>query len=485
MTRFSYSSLSFALLLLLLIPGLVSAQGRVNVAPGFGTLNAAVAANGAGTTFVLQRGGLYLLDGGLETSYAMSIIAATGTGNRPVIRSAVASGGVSPEQVLRPRASIAFKSIRIEGVDELGGFILRLIRLSENNVTLKLEDCVLNRASQAAVRIDGSNTKIHVLNTVISNIGTTESVDNGRGFDDRGNDIDSLTVVNSIFYNLTSRVLRDGGGNINFAKFDHNTFYNTGFYAVSFGPTRRAIFTNNLVINGGFLGLNAARDNEVVEVQAVTGENLTATIRNNAFYTAPDVLAAQGANNRVPIFDAGAQAAVTGAGTGGTNVVLSAAVSFVDAPPSPAAITTSYRSNPAGPQAQFNLSNEPFDFSYSTTEAVYTAGEDGTPLGSLMPFGVFSVAAENAPSSNALALTAAPNPFRTNTTLRYTLATPSTVRLDVFDVVGRLLGSVDVGQVAPGEHTLPFSGTSLGAGVFVLRLTAGGVVSTSLVTRAD
>ena len=71
-----------------------------------------------------------------------------------------------------------------------------------------------------------------------------------------------------------------------------------------------------------------------------------------------------------------------------------------------------------------------------------------------------------------------PNPFRPSTTLRFTLPSERDVRLEVFDVSGRMVKTLARGTFAPGMHTLQWNGIGekgnrLPTGVYLYRLMAG------------
>ncbi len=66
-----------------------------------------------------------------------------------------------------------------------------------------------------------------------------------------------------------------------------------------------------------------------------------------------------------------------------------------------------------------------------------------------------------------------PNPFNPQTTLRYALPEPATVRLVVYDALGRVVQVlVDRPQTA-GWHEVSFGGAMLPSGVYFYRLEAG------------
>ncbi len=72
-----------------------------------------------------------------------------------------------------------------------------------------------------------------------------------------------------------------------------------------------------------------------------------------------------------------------------------------------------------------------------------------------------------------------PNPFNPATTVRYTLAEATTVRLSVSDALGREVAILVDSQLVPaGSHTAEFYGSSLPSGTYLVRLEANGIVKT-------
>ena len=71
-----------------------------------------------------------------------------------------------------------------------------------------------------------------------------------------------------------------------------------------------------------------------------------------------------------------------------------------------------------------------------------------------------------------------PNPFRPSTVIRFALPEARDVRLEVFDIGGRMVKTLAKGTLGPGLHTLSWNGTGdrgtrLPAGVYLYRLMAG------------
>lgn len=66
-----------------------------------------------------------------------------------------------------------------------------------------------------------------------------------------------------------------------------------------------------------------------------------------------------------------------------------------------------------------------------------------------------------------------PNPFNPATTIAYDLPAASSVRLDIFNLLGRQVQSYDLGRLGAGYHTFTFEAGSLGSGVYLYRIKAG------------
>lgn len=63
-----------------------------------------------------------------------------------------------------------------------------------------------------------------------------------------------------------------------------------------------------------------------------------------------------------------------------------------------------------------------------------------------------------------------PNPFNPATSIRYTLAVPSEVRVDIFNTAGRRVATLVEGSQPAGEYMVPFDASMLSSGVYFYRL---------------
>jgi len=65
-----------------------------------------------------------------------------------------------------------------------------------------------------------------------------------------------------------------------------------------------------------------------------------------------------------------------------------------------------------------------------------------------------------------------PNPFNPATTIAFALAKPSHVRLQIYDVTGRLVMTLIDRHMDAGEHKVQFAAGDLASGVYLYRLSA-------------
>lgn len=503
---------ALAILLFVLITVNLNAQSRViNVVQGIGTLNEAVDSDTTSsgeridpenTVYVLERDGYYLTNGTISNSgWPLTIKAADGEGNRPIIMPAVIEGGESTYP-FRPRGDFYISGLYVTNQDQDGALLSRPIRASSDSIRLVVDDCQIDYAGQAAFRIDNEWNKIYITNSVISNMGRMSSPANGRGIDDRGNDIDTLVFENNTFYNLTMTVLRDGGGIINYANVNQNTIVNVGQFGIHFGEAIETHFTNNLIINPGLLGATSDETRSSVIVEAI-GEDLVnqgvqqvVEIDYNNFYIAPELLTAlPDTINAVPVFDSTTTALMEANSTGANNI--EEAISFTAGPNTPTDVIASWYNNgidlenktdmddgDGGPRAGQGVPTQmPFDFSYSTSSAAYSAGSEGQPVGDLNWFpGITAVDdLELIPVKYELSDNY-PNPFNPSTNIQYSIPESKLVSLVVYNLLGQKVVTLVNTKLSAGNYNAVWNGkndfgSKVSSGIYIYQLTAGDFVA--------
>ncbi|UCD37242.1 MAG: T9SS type A sorting domain-containing protein [Fidelibacterota bacterium] len=512
--------------------GVASAQPRiVQVAPtAFGILNDTIAADttatgervDSSTVYELERGAdaYYTLNGTIEHSgYHLTIVAEDGDGPRPKLVPGIISGGEA-SRCFRARGDLTLKGLYLTDVDQEGSIFSdkNIVRASGEGTRIVIDDCHFNGDHQSFIRLDSHHQSYYITNSTFS-----WSVDNGRGFDRRGNITDTLVVENCTFYNIISKVMREGGsGYVKYMKWDHCTFYNVGEEFMEFEQVGELIFTNNLVVNTGFLGECAFYEDPVAPLMegivpvvheeldsllTLEGKTQTIEFRNNNFYLDPAIVAAHAALTiGDSLVNAGGvvQRAVfdsLGLTLVDTSTMTREAITFTDAPILDTTLSiiktvweeyageSDYQSpfdhGGVGGYGETGFGTMPFDFTYPTTTASYTAGDGNTPLGDLNWFPEFLAVEgreELVPEGFTLSQNY-PNPFNPATMIRYELPHAADVELMVYNLLGKEVVRLKSGHQGAGSYEVQWdghdaSGNLLSSGVYFYRLKAEGFTQT-------
>ncbi|MBI5647327.1 MAG: T9SS type A sorting domain-containing protein [Ignavibacteriae bacterium] len=96
---------------------------------------------------------------------------------------------------------------------------------------------------------------------------------------------------------------------------------------------------------------------------------------------------------------------------------------------------------------------------------MYALTDSGLYCGSDWPLGVDKSKAQPANIGHVY-----PNPFRSGTTVTWTLERKQHVDVQVFDLLGRRVASLASGMFAAGTHSIPFTGSGLPQGSYFVRI---------------
>ncbi len=482
----------------------VDAQVRyVDVDPGIGTLNDSIAqdtlANGdrndpENTVYRLQRGpeAYYGLTGSLSNSgYPLTIMAAEGDGARPFLQPRVV--GDEASRPFRPKGDLHLVGLHVTSQDDLGGLATRMIRCSADDIRIVAEDCWFDKDGQSLIRTDDPGQSYFFTNCIISNIGHPQSPDNGRGIDDRGNDIDTIMFDNCTWYNITERIIRDAGGNIKYANINNNTMVNIGEMGLDFGPSEKIIMTNNIVMNAGFIPMNVANDDYLLSVDSIDGMPPVVTMTNNTAYMDSTKVAPY--LNDTLVFLPFMNATLMFATAGSEELNENLNIEFTDGPPFNDSLLI-YHFNP-----DFNVDNTPFwvepdvpgigeggnglyhldvpyDFGYANTIAFF-GGTDGMQGGDRRWEASPSVGV-NTLVEQSMELSVYPMPANQQLTIDFSIENEALVQIEVYNLTGASVANVVNAHYPAGSHsfTWSFDGT-VENGMYILRMNAGGASSST------
>jgi hypothetical protein len=461
------------------------------------------------TWYVLENGtesapAIYVLSATIQNRVILNIKAEGPGDRRPIIIPELQSGGVS-FRPFRARDDLTLVGLYVTGKTTGGTFNpdQRIIRVSADGARITLDNCWLDYDSQSGLRLDNTLISVFARNSIISNIGTTLSLDNGRFIDARGNLVDTVWVENTRIYNITSRIFRNGGGGATvYSYWNHNTLINSGQDGVTIDQVGTAIFTNNLIINGSYFGQDTVISDGSIGYfleldpidsllirEGITEQNIV--INNNNYYLDPAIASLYPGTNsvdgRMPttFLDSLGQAAVDAAGTGST--IINEDVGIIDGPVSQIALTTAVldtslsgpdyppvdNPDPTPPAYEFNLM-------YSQSSASFTGGVGDYPLGNLTQWadaGIVGVDDEvgfQFPSQFEL-MNNYPNPFNPSTVIRFHIAQETDVKLTVINSLGQQVATLTNEHYPAGIHSVTWNavddnGSRVSSGVYFYQI---------------
>jgi len=524
MSKLVQNIVLFGIIIIIGMGGMVHAQRIVKIAPtAFGIVNSTIEgdtlANGErvdpNTIYELQRGTLayYVFNGTLKhAGYHLHIRAEAGDGPRPKLVPGVIGGGIS-QFLFEPRGDLTLEGLYITGKDNGGVFYSNhQVSMKGEGIRLVVDDCLFHGDRSCFIETDAHDQRVFVSNTIFS-----YGVLLGRGIDRRGNRLDSLVVQNCTFINLVSRPLREGGtGYANYIKIDHVTFCNVGEEVAQLGEVVDVTFTNNLIINPGYLGVldDGTPDAYFNTLRPLTspelsGKTQSITIRNNNLWLNPlvvDLFANLNLSPFVPypvverIFANELAAPLINEPS-----FLRDPVEFTYGPSIDsvfAVIKQVWEDHDGDEENATIFDNGPegvdifgnplygifhFDLSYATEATSYTAGDDGLPLGDLNWFpdkkseweeitNVDDNQVSGLPSAFSLSQNY-PNPFNPVTKIDYILARKTRVTLSIYNASGQRVATLVDEEQSAGSKTVSWDGTSddgtlMATGIYFYRLHA-------------
>lgn len=425
---------------LLFITGLT--HGQTNVAPGDGTLSAAIRAASSGAVLVLQSGGVYTES--VDTFFVLGgkeikIKAADGFTVRPVIKNLTVKTGTlgrSNGFLLGADDGLELEGIEIDGLEpdtttyrSMGNAITFIAGTNYTVKYVKLKNCLFKNFESRA--IDGAgdeytNKNVKLENLLMENCLFTNA-DNVFNFKDflLGN----VEAKNCTFWNVRSgRVFRIMMPVNPTVLIDHCTFDDVGV-------ADRCIDTKDntaawTIKNSSFSNSKGTPSGEIVRIY---GSNTV--IKNCNFFN-----------------------------TGTTNIKLNSGATS-------ASITTD-------DPKYTNAANG--DFTLATDSPLLGKGDDGKAIGDLRwdPTAT-SISPESYQIPTGFTLYQNyPNPFNPATRIRFDLPESGFASLKVFNLLGQEVAELVSEELVAGSYNVDFDASNLTSGIYLYQLKSNGFTKT-------
>jgi hypothetical protein len=428
-------------------PYIVNSQYLNNIIVGDTLSNGA--RRDSNTTYVLQRGGVYLVNTAITNGYPIRIQThdtAAGVSFPVIFLYPNPTTTNPPGTIVTMRNNVSMKKIILSGYFEPGNYDLKdtsylnhlqgsFFNTAVAGLTLTLDSCILTQTNGNHVRTDQPPKTIRITNCTFADMGFLgrSNLGAGKALDVRAGSVDSLIMLNNTFVNSQDRIIRHftSTAAIKYLRFEHNTVvHNMGYHGfLSLGQMgKRAIITDNLLFDTFCLGADtdAVRQSEFTDsgekdafgkarmnwIFSVPNDTTAWTVKNNyyvvspagkAFFDSASVwpIAANPPLTEGPILTYHINARIGADSTTAFRKVTTTLpkipklmVDFMKWYRTPKTSGGSGKTKETGNwKPQFDFDRKSYQFyrdtlncAYSTSDPIYTAGTGGFPVGDLRWF---------------------------------------------------------------------------------------------------
>lgn len=236
----------------------MQAQDILEVDPGVGTLNTAIATHGGDKIYQLKAGAYYSLDAIVENvDYKLQIIGEVpAEGAVPATLQTGSLGGEPLVTMFDAKGDVTIKNVYIINADVGGVIAPYFIRIEKESARIVVDNCILYPAGVwAPFRVAKKNVTIKYTNNLALNHGHQSSPNDGhffRWYDvPLGETMDTLYVENSTFVAMGMNMVDAGftGHHDNYIKWNHNTFVMQKSQLDWGAEEDTWIFSNNLMFD--------------------------------------------------------------------------------------------------------------------------------------------------------------------------------------------------------------------------------------------
>jgi hypothetical protein len=455
------------------------------------------------TTYILERGGTYYVRGILENAdFKLHMVAEDGDGPLPIVRADLQDDGTQSWIMFACQQDVEVEGVFFDAQSENAGYAPAnwCLAYFGKDADLTFNNCVFANTGQGGVGAWNAVNEFTVTNCKFYNMGNIEFSDQGAGrmVECRDSQVNKLTVKHNTLVNCYDRLVRhrNGAGVIEDMEFSHNTIVNHGGY---FGFMELGNVGNSVTIKDNLIidAMSFAADtsdaqrldefnmhgetypdgkSKIVWVGSIPNDSTTYTIENN-IYSISSELATLYSDNNV---DEGPKLTDTIASrlSDANNAFIKKDVSLAVIPaPMIELVEWYYESGTKGVTTEADYNKITNDYMLNTLDCSYTVtselmGTDNVAVGDSNWFSSDNTGISNALASN-FEFNSYPNPFSEFTTVQFYLEKSSEVSIEVTDITGRAIKTINAGVLSSGQNKVVVSRENMVPGVYMLKLSAG------------
>ncbi|MBI9072984.1 MAG: T9SS type A sorting domain-containing protein [Melioribacteraceae bacterium] len=485
----------------------------------------------ADRVYRLEVGGIYYFNNSIITDgWDLRIEGAgepVGGFSKAIILTGKNDDGGKPAEFAQVTGDVSIKNLYFSAIDDLDRPLNHLIMCYKDGAILEAENIYTEWVKLHVFRFYGLNSTLRATDSYFNNTTFKSGIFNGRlvGFEDLP--VKEYFVQNCTVMNMQGIMLKGRFNTIEKVTFDHNTIINQAKWPFHYEYWTDGEVTNNVFFNASLMGENdqdaSTQDSEgldfgIINVVDVPDSILSQVgmssqgerkleVRNNLFYfdeSVQDYLArywesdsvrqAPWMNERTKaMFDDDAAYPYFN-----NEMPLTENPELVHYPTADSMIkkVTEFR---AGNNKHWgfvdiddvkisNPTDRPWDLSYSTSSASYTAADNDLPLGDLNWFpekkndwitDVKDIATDVLPSNYVLEQNY-PNPFNPATTIKFAIPEAGAVKLSVYNLLGQEVAVLVNGEMNAGSYSVDFNSAefNLASGMYVYRMATSAQVLT-------
>jgi len=436
---------------LIAVAGMASGQNYVDVAPGDGTLSAAIAAANDGDILRLIPG----------AEYTESVNKTIGTIAEKSL-AIVADGDGSIKPVVKILTDPAEGTCQFFQVGNNGALLLAGIEFdgAVDGVTKVsyLVRCYMGEIAQPA-----NLKKLHLESCVIKKL--KDNVIDGAGTALKGNVVVDTTIVNNCIVHDTGTLVHYKYVGANFIQVSNSTMYNIttyGFRFSGYDDSGSTVYPVIVVDHTTWYNMGLTDPREIILTDKATAVPLDKpiTITNSIFSTQTD-------------WETTSRTAINIKTTVGDAMATITNICMWQLRPKMAwlkhAVKDTIRMDPGFADPVNG------DFTIPAGSLLLTYGSDGGPIGDKRWTNNASAVEQPGLQPDGFILAQNyPNPFNPATAITFTLPAAQTVRLAVYDARGREVALLASGVFGAGSHRIEFSAEGLSSGLYFYKLTAAG-----------